>query len=89
MCENYTIMSWLKENTSVYPFWTEDENKILAEEFCSFANCYIPEDTFGIANNGILALAAFCQEVIFQGGPSRNRKDCDCAEIGLQNLDLI
>lgn len=88
MCEDYTIMIWLKENTRYYEIWDDDLKIILAEEFCALANCVIPEDTYGVANNGILALAAFCQEYINEP-PTRSRKDCDCAEDGLIKLGLI
>lgn len=88
MCEDYTIMKWLKENTRYYEVWDDDLKIILAEEFCALANCVIPEDTYGVANNGILALAAFCQEYINEP-PTRSRIDCDCAEAGLKKLGLI
>lgn len=88
MCEDYTIMKWLKENTHSYERWNDDVKVILAEEFCSLANCVIPEDTYGVANNGILALAAFCQEYI-NHAPTRTRTDCDCAVDGLKKLGLI
>ena len=88
MCEDYTIMKWLKENTRFYEIWDDDLKIILAEEFCALANCVIPEDTYGVENNGILALVAFCQELINEG-PSRSRKDCDCAEEGMKKLGLI
>ena len=88
MCEDYTIMKWLKENTRYYDVWDDDLKIILAEEFCALANCVIPEDDYGVANNGILALAAFCQELINEG-PSRSRKDCDCAEEDMKKLGLI
>lgn len=89
MCENYSIMSWLKENSRYYDVWDDNAKIIIAEEFCSLANCVIPEDTYGIANNGILALAAFCQELINQKGPSREKKHCDCAEDRLRKMGLI
>lgn len=72
-----------------YNCWNDETKIILAEDFCSLANCVIPEDTYGISSNGILALAAFCQELVNPNGPSRERKDCDCAEEGLKKLGLI
>lgn len=87
MCKDYTIMIWLKDNTRSYGLWDENVKVILAEEFRSLANCVIPEDTYGVANNGILALAAFCQEFI-NNPPSRTRTDCDWAEDGLKKLGL-
>lgn len=89
MCEDYTIMNWLKENTQAYSLWDDDVKVILAEEFFSLANCIIPEDTYNISSNGILLLAAFCQELINQHGPSRTRVDCDCAELELRKLGII
>lgn len=88
MCDDYTIMKWLKEHTQFYELWDDDLKIILAEEFCSIANCMLPEDDYGISNNGILALIAFCQEYI-NTPPTRSRIDCDCAEIGLKKLGLI
>lgn len=88
MCSDYTIMKWIKENTLYYDIWEEDLKIILAEEFCSLANCVIPEHTYGVSNNGILALVAFCQEYI-NHPPTRSRIDCDCAEDGLKKLGLI
>lgn len=90
MCEDYTIMVWLKENTDYsYNYWDDDVKIIMAEEIRSLANCYLPERTYGISNNGILALAAFCQELINQKGFSRTRIDCDWAEEDLEKLGLI
>lgn len=88
MCEDYTIMKWLKENARHYELWDDELKIILAEEFCALANCVIPENNFGVINNGILALVAFCQEFINEP-PSRTRIDCDNAEYGLKKLGLI
>ncbi|MCM1337248.1 MAG: hypothetical protein NC187_06535 [Candidatus Amulumruptor caecigallinarius] len=89
MCNDYTIMLWLKDHSRYYACWNEDAKIILAEKFCALANCVIPEDTFGVAHNGVLALAAFCVELINQGGHSRERKHCDCAEEALKRLGLL
>lgn len=88
MCDDYTIMNWLRENTSMYKLWDDDTKIILAEEFCALANCVIPEETFGVASNGVLVLIAFCQELI-NHKPSRTRIDCKSAEKELKKLELI
>ena len=88
MCEDYTIMSWLKEKIKMYELWGNDEKIILAEELASLANVISPEDDYSIRNNGILVLIAFCQALINEK-PTRTRKDCDDAEDALSKLGLL
>ena len=88
MCEDYSIMSWLNEKTRIFDSLDDEVKIILAEEFASLANVVCPEDDYGISNNGILVLIAFCQELI-NTKPTRDRKDCETAEIELAKLGLL
>lgn len=88
MCEDYSIMSWLNEKTRIFDSLDDEVKIILAEEFASLANVVSPEDDYGISNNGILVLIAFCQELI-NTKPTRDRKDCETAEQALNQLNLL
>lgn len=88
MCEDYTIMPWLRDNVKTYQLWDNEIKIILAEEFASLANVISPEGKYGIANNGILVLIAFCQELINEK-TSRTIEDCDDAKDVLIQMNLI
>lgn len=88
MCEDYSIMSWLNEKTRIFDSLDDEVKIILAEEFASLANVVSPEDDYGISNNGILVLIAFCQELI-NSKPTRDIKDCETAEQALNQLNLL
>ena len=88
MCEDYSIMSWLNEKTRFFDLLDDEVKIILAEEFASLANVVSPEDKYGISNNGILVLIAFCQELI-SSKPTRDIKDCETAENELVKLGML
>lgn len=74
MAEGGTLIGWLEEKIDM-SLWDDEDKIIMSVELASLSNCTATGD-FGINNNGLSMLVAFCFEFI-QNKPSRNIKNCE------------
>ena len=70
LCYNHTLIMWLESKGVDFSLWSNEDKEIMNEEFDALAST----EDFGIENDGIILLMAFCYEFI-GNPPTRTVED--------------